>query len=226
LTSLFSLSRRRDATAERPSAAPREGVLRCLPIPEGDAALVGALCTGHAGAPALLVDRYGQYVERLLMRVVGPDAELPDLLQEVFARALAAIHELKEPPALKGWLGSIALFTARAWVRDRNSRSRWVRVGSPAEISAAPATTLEPEVNEALARTYAILNDLPADERIVFALRFIDGMELKEIAEVTQSSVSTIKRRLARAERRFLRKAENDAALRERLARSDRWRDR
>lgn len=223
LPSLFVISSQRPPPDEQPPAG--EGELRCLPISEGDAALVAALRSGHAGAPSLLVERYGRYVERLLTRVVGLDPELPDLLHEVFVRALQCIHELRAPGALKGWLGSMALFTARAWLRERASRRRWVSLLAPSELPERPAAVPGPEVNEALRRTYAILNTIGTEERIVFALRFVDGMSLGEIAEVTGASLSTVKRRLGRAKERFVKLASQDAALRDRLAGSPRWRE-
>lgn len=203
-----------------------EAVVRFLPVAEGDAALVLALRAGQSGAPTALVDRYGAYVERLLMRVLGVDQDFEDLLQEVFVRALESIHELKNPAALKGWLGSVTLFAARGWLRQRQSHRRWLRFLPPASIPERVAPVAGPEVNEALARTYAILKRLPVDERIAFALRFIDGMEHAEAAEISRVSVATIKRRIARAEKRFLEAAERDPVLRDRVEQSERWRDR
>jgi RNA polymerase sigma-70 factor (ECF subfamily) len=54
---------------------------------------------------------------------------------------------------------------------------------------------------------------MPVDERIVFALRFVDGMELGEIAEACELSLSTIKRRLGKAEERFTRIAGREPSL-------------
>ena len=56
------------------------------------------------------------------------------------------------------------------------------------------------------------------DERIAFSLRRLDGMELKEIAHACGCSLATIKRRLARAEKRFLSRAEKHQALQSWLA--------
>lgn len=95
-----------------------------------DEALVAELLQGSAGAPAALYDRYSGYVERLLVRVLGRDPELPDLLHEVFAEVFANIHKLKEPAKLKGWLTRVTVFTARGTIR-RRSRRRWLRYSSP-----------------------------------------------------------------------------------------------
>jgi RNA polymerase sigma-70 factor (ECF subfamily) len=59
---------------------------------------------------------------------------------------------------------------------------------------------------------------LPADERIPFALRFIDGMELTEVARACTVSLATIKRRLSRAEQRFTAFAALEPALAEWLS--------
>jgi RNA polymerase sigma-70 factor (ECF subfamily) len=174
----------------------------------------------------VLVDRYGRYVERLLVRVVGLTPDVPDLLHEVFTRALERVHEIKQPDALKGWLGSLTIFTARAWLRNRRFRRTWLRFLPPEEVPDPVAPVLEPDVQDALRRVYRVLEHLPVDERIAFGLRFMDGMGLRETAELCGVSPATIKRRLSRAEARFLADAGRDPLLRERIERGERWRSR
>jgi len=65
---------------------------------------------------------------------------------------------------------------------------------------------------------------LPPDERLAFILRFVDGMKLREVAKICGVSLSTIKRTLSRAERRFLAVTRRDPLLHERLRASSRWR--
>jgi RNA polymerase sigma-70 factor (ECF subfamily) len=174
----------------------------------------------------VLVDRYGRYVERLLVRVVGLTPEVPDLLHEVFTRALERVHEIKQPEALKSWLGSLAIFTARAWLRNRRFRRAWLLFLPPEQLPEPVAPVPEPEVYDTLRRVYRVLEKLPVDERIAFGLRFMDGMGVKETAELCGVSPATIKRRLGRAEARFLDEARRDPLLRERIERGERWRSR
>ena len=82
---------------------------------------------------------------------------------------------------------------------------------------------VDPDVVEAHRRTYALLERMPADERVIFALRYIDGMELERIAEVREVSLATLKRRLARAEQRFAHAAQRDSVLRPWLEEGGRW---
>lgn len=204
---------------------PSRAVVRRLPAGAGltDAALVAALLAGRADASGELFERYGSYVERLIVRVLGLDPEVPDLINEVFARALERLSQLDQPAALKGWLGSIALFTAKGCLRERKSRRRWLGFFAPEELPEVPVVGASTEVSLALRRTYQVLDHFPAEERIAFALRFIDGMGLAEIAEMMGLSIGTIKRRLKRAESRFVNAAEREPLLRDYLRQSERW---
>ncbi len=73
--------------------------------------------------------------------------------------------------------------------------------------------------------TYRVLDTLPDDERMAFSLRFISEMQLTEVAEACRVSLATVKRRLARAEKRFVEAAKEHPSLRERLTHGGRWAD-
>jgi len=197
--------------------------VRSLPTVVSDAALVAALRAGSADAAEQLFERYGGYVERLIVRVLGLDAEVPDLINEVFARAFERIDKLEDFSALKGWLGSIAIFTARTFLRDRRSQRRFLGFFAPEELPDVPFSSVPIECSLALSRTYQVLATLAPDERIAFALRFIDGMSLGEVAAMMGVSIGTVKRRLTRGQQRFVDAAGRDPLLREFLQSSERW---
>ncbi len=197
------------------------GVLE-LPVPDSDAGLVAALRAGRASAKVALFDRYGRHVQRVLTRVLGPDPDIPDLLQDVFVSALESIDRLSDPAALRPWLARIAVFTARGRIR-RRVRWRFIRSEPLEELTEVEAHLASAEVTEALRATYRTLNQLPPDERIAFALRFIEGMELTEVAQASGVSLATIKRRLVKAQRRFLEAARREPSLQEWLIRGARW---
>jgi RNA polymerase sigma-70 factor (ECF subfamily) len=186
-----------------------------------DAALVSALRRGESTARAELFDRYASHAQRVLARLLGHDAELADLLHEVFARALAQIDRLDDPAALKSWLTAIAVFTAREHIR-RRMRSRWLRFFANENLPDLPVISADEEVRESLRRTYAVLDRLGVDDRIAFSLRFIEGLDLGEVAAACGVSLNTIKRRLARAEKRFVALARSEPALHDWLERGTR----
>lgn len=203
--------------------ATRDNVVRLPGLGhDTDSALVKALRGQQASGTAALFDRYHGHVRRVLVRVLGPDPELSDLVQEVFLQAIAGIDRLDRAESLRGWLGSIAVFTARGRLR-RRSRWRFLRFLPPEELPDIAAEQAPVEVDEALRATYRVLDRLPLEERIVFALRFIDGMELSEVAGASDLSLSTVKRRLADATSRFAAFARREPALHEWLKGDPKW---
>jgi RNA polymerase sigma-70 factor, ECF subfamily len=185
-----------------------------LPIPETDAALVAALRANRADAGKTLFKRYGKDVERVLFRVLGPDVELADLLHDVFVAALTSIDQVRDPNALRGWLTGIAVRKARKCIVKRR-RWRIIQYFSPMDMPESEARVTPTEVSEALRCTYELLGKLPADERLAFALRHIDGMELTAVAAACSVSLATIKRRLARAQTTFVALASEHSVLAE-----------
>lgn len=185
-----------------------------LPIHKSDTELVSELLAGCDEARAALFDRYGDEIERLLYRTLGPDQEIEDLLQDVFVAALGSIKSLKNPDALRVWLRGIAVRKARKCILKRR-RWRFIRFLPGSDLPEREAIVLPIEVSEALKATYTVLNEMQTDERVVFALRYIDGMELTAVAQACGVSLATIKRRLFRAQQTFKQLAFKHDALAE-----------
>src|SRR6185436_17911996 len=199
-------------TADPPSEPRRSAASARAGFEGDDAALVEAIWANEPGAIEGLHDRYGSFVLRVLCRLLGTDREIMDVHHDVFVRALGSIGEIKNPSSLKSWLTSVTVFTARSAIQ-RRARGRWLSLVPREELPEVEAATASGEVNEALRATYAILETLDPDERIPFALRFIDGMELTQVADACGVSLATIKRRLARAEDRFVATARRHPVL-------------
>jgi RNA polymerase sigma-70 factor (ECF subfamily) len=205
-----------------------EGVVLPLAFHGNDRALVDALVAGHPGAKAVFFQRYVKYVERIVTHVIGFDGELADILQEVFANALASVRSLRDPSALQPWLRSVAIRTTRKVLRGR-SRRKWLRGFADAaeEEQHEPSFAgVDVDARLAVQAVYAVLAELGTDDRIAFALRFVDGMEVAEVADACEVSVNTVKRRLARAEHRFVTKAGRYPELAQWIRGGSRWQNR
>src|SRR5690606_4803561 len=172
-------------------------------------------------AAGLSFDRHGARIERLLSSLLGPEPETEDLLHEVFLRAFEGIDDLEEPERLGSWLTGIAVHTAREWIR-RRVRRRWLRFGE--EVPEAAASNLaSEEVNEATRRPFEILGESYADDRVVFSLRCIEGMDTAAVSVACDVSLATAKRRLKDAEKHFLARARRVPALRSWIEVGGRW---
>jgi RNA polymerase sigma-70 factor (ECF subfamily) len=189
----------------------------------GGAALVEGLRGREGWAERQLLEEHTPHVLRTLARVVGVCDELDDLAQEVFLRALDRIDELREPGALRRWLRAIAVFVARETLRGR--RRFWLFSLPPERLDdyEARAAGGDPDATDALRATYEVLRGLSPDAQVAFALRYIEGLELAEVAAACGVSLATAKRRLKGAERLFVRRARNHPALAERLTEGSRW---
>ena len=160
-----------------------------------------------------LFDRHSRRLERVLLRVMGPDPDLSDVVQDSFEQALRSLDRFEGDRAdLAAWLNRIAINVAKNRLRYRRVR-RWLGTAVRYEASEVASRVATPEVLLAMQRTYEVLERLPTEERIAFALRFIDGMQLTEIADATGLSLATVKRRLTKARDRFTRHARKDPLL-------------
>ena len=212
---------------ERPPApvapqTPKPPLPAAVPLYADDAELVAALRRGEARAQSILVERYEPLVERLVAGALGIDAEIADVVQDVFVAVLEGVHNLKDASALRSWIATLTVFTARGRIRRRR-RWRWIRFVAPEEVPEVPVAAPQGETHEAVRATYAILEKFPADERLAFTLRFVSEMQLTEVAAACRVSMATVKRRLARAEKRFVEEARSHPALNERMGRGGRW---
>lgn len=171
----------------------------------GDTALVEGIVAGNPAAMVEFHERFAVPVQRILWGILGPDRELSDLHHDVFVRALSSIRKLKSPDALRGWMAAIAVHTAKSAIEKRLSRRRWMTWAPPEPKFEGPAVDPSGQLDarEALRAIHVLLDQLPVAERIVFALRFLDGQELSDVALACDVSVATVKRRLASAEARF-----------------------
>jgi RNA polymerase sigma-70 factor (ECF subfamily) len=216
------LKRVTGATSERQSGSEREA--RAIAFIGDDASLVAALRSRHPAAVAAFHDRYATHMLRILVRILGQDSDLEDVHHEVFTRALSSIDSLRDPARLTPWMVKVAVFTARSCLQ-RRQRGRWLRFFAPADLAEADLAQYEQDWSSKaeLRLTYELLDRLPAEERIAFALRFIDGMELAELADVCNVSLATAKRRLQRAENRFLALVRGQPRLRHWIEKGGRW---
>lgn len=192
-----------------------------IPFPD-DASLAEAARRGDRRARTAVYDRHARHIGKVLAWLLGPDDHLADCIQEVFLEAFEHFGELRNLSALRGWLSTIAVHVARKRIRKRR-RWAWLHFVSPDQVQDTAVEGRHPEAVEAVKATYEILDSMPVDERMVFVLRNVEGLELENIATTIEMSLSTVNRRLRRAEERFRAQAVRHPALRERVQGGARW---
>jgi RNA polymerase sigma-70 factor (ECF subfamily) len=142
----------------------------------------------------------------MLYRRTADRDQAEDLCQETFARAWAARRRLRRPAGFRAWLYSIALNQWKSSLRRRRLAGLWGLLPGREEPPEAPDLAQGPAgpLEEAARRSFwakvaEFCAGLPDREAEVFRLRFLDGLELGEIAQALGLSPSAAKTHLYRA---------------------------
>jgi RNA polymerase sigma-70 factor (ECF subfamily) len=180
----------------------------------GDEALVLAARTGDRRACQAIWQKHSGLVQRLVRRFFGPGPDHPDVCQEVFLRIFKRLDELREPAALPGFIVSIALGVARNEVRRRRIRAI-VGLSPTDELPNITTPALSSEAREAVRALYRVLDQLGAEDRSLFVARYVEKMEMAEVASAHGISLSTAKRRIARLAQRVEARIKVEPALAE-----------
>lgn len=208
------------STSSRPPAAPREGgadrVVRLAAV-VGDgvassAELVRRFRAGDRAAAGLLYDRHARSVRGVLLRTLGPDQELDDLVHEVFVQFFGSPTALRDPEKVGSFLFGVAVRVASGELRRRKVRRRVLltRDGVVPEQSVSP---LDGGARRAVIALYRILDELVARDRLVFVLRCIEELTVAEVAAHLGVSEPTVKRCAARAWSHVSERAKTEPSL-------------
>lgn len=139
---------------------------------------------------------------RLALGIVADAAEAEDALQEALYKAWRALPQFRHDAAFSTWLYQIV----RRASLDRTRRGPSLPLDVELEDTAAghdPERRWE-EV-EARREVYAALGRLPVPYRTVLTLFYIEDLPIREIADILELPVGTVKTHLHRA-RRALRR--------------------
>ncbi len=128
------------------------------------------------------------------------------LAQDCFLRAYRGRDRFRGDSSVTTWLLQIAVNLVRDQARNRRLQF-WKRTRASEDLESAsrqiPDRDLSPEgralANEQLAAVWDAMESLPERQRTVFLLRFVEDMDLLEIAAATGLREGTVKVHLFRA---------------------------
>jgi RNA polymerase sigma-70 factor, ECF subfamily len=185
-----------------------------------DESLVARASGGDRQAFDDLYRRYVDLVWMRLGRLIGPDPEREDLLQQVFFEVFRSLPRFRGDASFRTFLYRIVLNTASDHLKRRRRRGG---ISIPVEewdqlVDAHASPETRTAERQRLATTFALLDRIKPKKRIAFLLRVVDGLSLEEIAELTWATPAAVAQRVRHAHREL-------EALAARLAaRKDVWR--
>lgn len=169
-------------------------------LPEAE--WVERLRQGDARAPEVLYRLHAADMLGLATRLLGSEFHADDVVHDAFLRAFDRIAQF-HGERFGGWLRQITLNECRA--RLRREKAWWRRGPELAMAQSAWSEQAAPSVRAELAQAARFLRRIPADERIAWSLRRIEGMTVDEVAKSVGASPATVKRRIAKAQSRLAR---------------------
>jgi RNA polymerase sigma-70 factor, ECF subfamily len=189
------------------------------PVPrvDVDAELVEALRREEPEAAERLVERYGDRVYRLAMRITGLNEDAEEAAQDALWTAARKIHMFKGESAFGSWIYRITANAAYQKLRTRRQKSAEIALDDVLPALDGDGRHFEPmddwsnrvdeqalqgELRDVLQRA---IDGLPADYRTALVLHDVEGLSNPDIAEALGISLPAVKSRVHRS-RLFVRK--------------------
>jgi RNA polymerase sigma-70 factor (ECF subfamily) len=190
---------------------------RQAPPPHEVMALVDGARRGDGAAFRGLFRLHHERVHRIVYRLVGPSADVEDLVQTVFVEGFRSLPAFRGDALFSTWLGRIAVrVTMRAVKRPRLPTSPLETSGDQQHDGAGPEQTAADR--EGLRRLDRMLAALRPKPRAAFVLHVLEGYSMEEISVMVGASVAAVKVRVHDARRELERRARKDTWFAEWLA--------
>ncbi|TET98071.1 MAG: RNA polymerase sigma factor [Anaerolineales bacterium] len=172
-----------------------------------DQDLILELQAGELDALGDMYDRHRHLVYRTALAITCDPDMASDLLQEVFLRLHRFAERIDPSRPLQPWLYRMTVNLSYTWIKRK---SRWIRyLNEMAENIIMERRPASPhniaERDESWRWVRQAILALPVQQRMVVVLYYINDLSLKEISEILEIPVGTVKSRLHYA-RRVLKK--------------------
>jgi RNA polymerase sigma-70 factor, ECF subfamily len=189
------------------------------PVPrvDADAELVEALRREEPDAADRLVERYGDRVYRLAMRITGLNEDAEEAAQDALWTAARKIHMFKGESAFGSWIYRITANAAYQKLRTRRQKSAEIAMDDVLPSLDGDGRHFEPmddwsnRVDEQALQgelrgvLQKAIDGLPDDYRTALVLHDVEGLSNPDIAEALNISLPAVKSRVHRS-RLFVRK--------------------
>jgi RNA polymerase sigma-70 factor (ECF subfamily) len=192
-----------------------------------DVALLARLKAGEDAAYAELVRRHGGRMLAVARRYLHNEDAAQDCVQEAFLAAFRALDRFEGRSSLATWLHRITVNAALQALRRRGAKDEvaiepWMPTFDEEGLLEGPTRLTAAGADELIARddvrttVRAAIDRLPTSYRNVLLLRDIEGLSIKEVADMLEVSENNAKVRLHRARNALKKELEpllNEGAL-------------
>jgi RNA polymerase sigma-70 factor (ECF subfamily) len=170
-----------------------------------DEELVVRALRGETWAKEALFRRHVRAVTGTVIRLLRRKDDAEDIVQETFTIALTELARLRDPQAFEAWVLQIAV----RGIYRRLRKQKLLRLlgldrgTDDATLAMLAQENATQELTAELALLDRVLMKLPADQRLAWMLRNVEGESLERVAEILKCSLATAKRRIRAAQERI-----------------------
>jgi RNA polymerase sigma-70 factor (ECF subfamily) len=155
-----------------------------------------------------LVEEYQGYAFSVAFRVLCDEEEARDVVQESFIRIWSNLRRYNREVKFTTWMYSIVTHLCYDKLRSRKKRGATAIDAVDPSLLASVAVEDNPERlfnNKELAGVITMLTEkLPPKQKMVFVLRDLQGLSVREVSDILGVSEGSVKTNLVYA-RRYLR---------------------
>lgn len=156
--------------------------------------------SGDTDQLGLLFERYNRALFGYFMRMTGSPPLSEDLVQNVFVRILKYRHTYKDEGSFMTWLFRIARNTHIDYYRKEKRQVAIEEMSDPDELAGENPDDKTGDTEERRINWIKkAMDQLDDDKKEVLVLSRYQGFKYREIAEILDCSISTVKVRVFRA---------------------------
>lgn len=161
-----------------------------------DAELLAAFAQTESRERAFgqLVEKYQQRVYFLVRKMVIDHDDADDVVQEVFIKVWKSLGRFEGGSQLFTWLYRIATNECLRFLEKNKKKRFWISMGDAGnELANKLETSPHISGDEVQLRLQKSLLKLPDKQRLVFNLKYFEDLKYDEIAEITGTSIGSLK---------------------------------
>jgi RNA polymerase sigma-70 factor (ECF subfamily) len=162
-------------------------------------ALIQRAKDGDARALEAVLKHYSPDVARIAHRMLGPIADLDDVVQEALFQVARSLPSFQGHSKFSTWLYRVVANVARMYLRAKASRPL-LDFAEPVQLARSAVSEVSPEReaerSDDVRALYRCLDALSEKKRTVLVLHDIEGMPALEIARIVEVPLLTVRTRL------------------------------
>ena len=170
--------------------------------------LISELKNGNQPAFKMLIELYGDKIFNTCLNLLQSNEDAEDVTQEVFVSIFQSIHQFKEESKLSTWIYRIAVTKSLEYLRMKKRKKRFAffQIISNNKYGETkmdlghfdhPGVALENKERSLI--LFKAIDKLPENQKSAFVLHKLEDLSYQEIAEILNTSLSSVESLLFRA---------------------------